>query len=127
MSLLRYLTKGDIILIVILVILSGASIAGIRNFYHGGKHVVIEVDGRHVMELPLDSNVTETLKGPLGETVIAVENGTVKIVESPCPHKYCIRMGSINRRSEIIVCVPNRVFITIRGGSKEESIDGVTQ
>ena len=124
MNLLRYLTKGDIILI---VILSVASIAGIRNFHNGGKHVVVEVDGRHVMELSLGSNVTETVKGPLGETVIVVENGTARITDSPCPHKYCIRMGSISRRSEIIVCVPNRVFLTIRGGGEEESFDGVTQ
>lgn len=127
MNLLKYFTKGDIILIVVLVILSVASIAGIRNFLNGGKHVVVEVDGRHVMELSVDSNVTETVKGPLGETVIVVENGTARITDSPCPHKYCIRMGSISRRSEIIVCVPNRVFLTIRGGGEEESFDGVTQ
>ena len=124
---LRYLTKGDIILVVVLVILSVASIAGIRNFHNGGKHVVVEVDGSHVMELSLDSNVTEAVKGPLGKTVIVIENGTARITDSPCPHKYCIRMGSISRRSEIIVCVPNRVFLTIRGGSEEESFDGVTQ
>ena len=127
MNLLKYFTKGDIILVVVLVILSVASIAGIRNFHNGGKHVVVEVDGRHVMELSLDSNVTETVKGPLGETVIVVENGTAKITDSPCPHKYCIRMGSISRRSEIIVCVPNYVFLTISGGGEKESFDGITQ
>ena len=127
MNLLRYFTKGDILLIIVLVILSAVSIAGIRNFHNGGKHLIVEVDGRHVMELSLDSNVTKTVKGPLGETVIIIENGTARIADSSCPHKYCIRMGNISRRSEIIVCVPNRVFLTIRGGNEEESFDGVTQ
>ena len=124
---LKYFTKGDIILVGVLTVLSLASIAGMKGIYGGGKHVVVEVDGRHVLELLLDSDVTESVHGPLGETVVSIENGTARIIESPCPHKYCVRMGSISRRAEIVVCVPNRVFMTIRGGTEEQQLDGVTQ
>ncbi|MFC1650981.1 NusG domain II-containing protein [Candidatus Latescibacterota bacterium] len=123
----KYFTKGDIILVTILAVLSLASVAGMRNIYGGGKHVVVEVDSRHALELLLDSDVTESVTGPLGETVVSIENGTARIIESPCPHKYCIRMGKISRRAEIIVCVPNHVFMTIRGGTEEQPLDGVTQ
>lgn len=123
----KYFTKGDIILVAVLAILSLASIVGMRKIYSGGKHVVVEVESRLALELLLDSNVTESVMGPLGETVVSIENGTARIIESPCPHKYCIRMGKISRRAEIIVCVPNRVFMTIRGGSEEQPLDGVTQ
>ena len=126
MSLLKYVTKGDILLIVVLSVLSVVSIAGVRTLYPKGKHVVVEVDGRRVMELSLDTDVTKTVNGPLGETVIVIENVTARIIQSPCPHHYCIRMGRISYRGEIAVCVPNRVFVSIRGGNEEDVFEGVT-
>ena len=126
MNLFKYFTKGDILLVVVLVFLSVASVAGVRNLYNGGKHVVVEVDGRHVLELPLDTDVIETVEGPFGKTVIVIENGTARITDSPCPHRYCIRMGNISFRGEIVVCVPNRVLLKISGGNENESFDGVT-
>ena len=124
---LKYFTKGDILLIAVLVFFSVAGIGGVRNFYGGNSHVVVEVDGRHVLELSLDTNVTKTVEGPLGKTVIVIEDGTARVIESHCPHHYCVRMGRISRSGEIIICVPNRVMVTIRGGNEEESFDGVTQ
>lgn len=124
-----YVTPGDLGLVLLLLILSAASFTVVHSFTNGGKHVVVEVDGRHAMELSLDRNVTTSVQGPEGETSIRIENGTVRVLASPCPHKYCVRMGTISRRGEIIVCVPNRVFITIRGGKSDDAtaLDGVTQ
>ena len=124
---LKYFTKGDIILVAALFFLSLASAAGIKTLYGGGKHVVVEVDGNHVLELSLNENVTKTVTGPLGETVIAIENGKVRVAESACPYHYCVRMGGISQRGEVIICVPNRVMVKIEGGGKESSFDGVTQ
>lgn len=115
------------VLVISLLLVSVASIAGVRNLYSGGRHAVVEVDGKHALELSLDIDVRETVRGPLGETVIAIENGYAGIEESACPHKYCVRMGRIRHMGEVIICVPNRVMVTIRGGSEEDSFDGVTQ
>ncbi len=124
-----YMTLGDLGLILVLLISSVASFTAVHSFANGDKHVVVEVDGRHTLELSLDRDVTTSVQGPEGETSIKVENGTVRVLESPCPHKYCVRMDTISRRGEIIVCVPNRVFITIRGGKSDDdtALDGVTQ
>jgi len=124
-EMVRYWTKGDIIIVAVLLFLSVASIAGVRTFYNGNRHVVVEVDGRHVLELSLDMNVTKNVDGPLGTTVVVIEKGTARIAESPCPNHTCIHMGRISRRGEIIVCVPNRVVVTISGGSDKDSFDGV--
>ena len=123
----RYFTRSDIALIAGLLILSVASLSGVRYYSFNGKHAVVEVEGRRVLELSLDRDVTTTVAGPLGETVIIVENGTVRIENSPCPAHYCVRMGSLEHRGEIAVCVPNRVVVTIRGGNEYESFDGITQ
>ena len=123
----RYYTRGDVILTVFCVLVSLASIAWVRVWYDSGKHVVVNVDGHRVLELSLDTDVTTTVTGPLGDTTVRVSNGAVSITESPCPHGYCKHMGPIGHRGEVIVCVPNHIMITITGGSNAESYDGITQ
>jgi len=123
----RYFTSADIILVAVLLILSLVSFISVRHFTPNGKHVVVEVEGRPVLELSFDKDVTETVTGPLGETVIVIENGTVRIQDSPCPNHYCVRMGKLRHSGEIAVCVPNRVVVTISGGDETGSFDSVTQ
>jgi hypothetical protein len=124
---LRYFTRGDIVLIAGLLIVSAASVVGIRQHGFNSRHAVVEVEGKRVLELSLDRDVTTTVTVPLGETVIVVEDGMVRIENSPCPLHYCIRMGRIRYKGEIIACLPNRVLITIKGGNKKDTFDGVTQ
>ena len=123
----RYFTRGDIALIAGLLVLSVAGFAGVQRYSFNGKHVVVEVDGSRVLELSLDRDVTTTVTGPLGETIISIKDGSVRIADSPCPHHYCVRMGPLRHRGEIAVCVPNRVIVTVTGGSDRDSFDGVTQ
>jgi hypothetical protein len=123
----KYLTRADIAVIVFFLVLSIAGLAGVRNMGFGGRHVIVEAGGVRTLVLPLGENTRTAAAGPLGETEIIVENGAVRIGSSPCPHHYCQHMGSINRRGEILVCVPNRIVVSITGGSEQDSLDGVTQ
>jgi len=124
---LRYATRGDIVLVVVLLLLSAAGFAGVNRFGFSGKHVVVEVDGVKVLELSLEQEAREVVTGPVGETVVVIENGSVRVEKSDCPNHYCERMGPISRRGELVVCVPNRVVVSIRGGSESNALDGVTQ
>ncbi len=124
----RYFTRGDIVLVSFLSLLSLASLGGVRSLGLSGNHAVVEVDGQHVLELSLDRPAITPVQGPLGETVIEVSGGTVRILSSPCPHDHCIHMGRIRHVGEILVCVPNRVFVTVRGdGGGERVFDGVSE
>jgi hypothetical protein len=63
--------------------------------------------------------------GPLGTTQIEFDGSAVRILDSPCPDKLCIHMGTVDDPEEWIACLPNRVFVRIR--SKEESpVDAVS-
>jgi hypothetical protein len=126
MNFRRYVTEGDAVLAAGMLILAAVLFFTAGRDYGARRHVVVEVSGARVLELPLDSDVTRTVRGPRGETVVCVEGSRVCIIESACPNHYCIRMGSISHTGEIIVCVPNQVLVTIRGG-REQSFDGVTQ
>lgn len=124
---LRYYTRGDFVLILVLLVIAGLSFAGTHPLMNGGKHLAVDVDGVRKLELSLDSDTVTTVEGPLGATTVVVENGHAHIGNSPCPHKYCMRMGPISHRGEVAVCVPNRVVLSIVGGNDPDAVDGVTQ
>ena len=75
---------------------------------------------------PLDARTTLRVPGPLGETVVVIEDGSVRVVSSPCPEKICIKAGRISKPGQWIACLPNRVFISIRGRRSEQP-DAISQ
>jgi hypothetical protein len=133
----RYITRGDAALIAALTVISLAGFGSARLAGFSGNHAVVEVEGRRVLELPLDRDVASSVDGPLGETVIEVRDRAVSITRSPCPRGYCMHMGRIRYPGEILVCVPNRVCVRIRGNGerkrflvpakRQRSFDGVTE
>jgi hypothetical protein len=75
---------------------------------------------------PLDVETTLRVPGPLGETVVEIKDGAVQVISSPCPEKICIKTGRISKPGQWIACLPNRVFISIRG-RKSEQPDAISQ
>jgi hypothetical protein len=75
---------------------------------------------------PLDGEATLRVPGPLGETVVVIKDGAVQVISSPCPEKICVKTGRISKPGQWIACLPNRVFISIRGRRSEQP-DAVSQ
>lgn len=80
-----------------------------------GQRVVVERDGKVVFNGVLTEARRVTVNGPLGPTVIAIKDGSVCVLSSPCPAKVCIRTGQINRQGELLACVPNHLVIRVEG------------
>ncbi|MCD6170047.1 MAG: NusG domain II-containing protein [Candidatus Latescibacteria bacterium] len=118
------LTTSDKALIVALLVLSFASFWIIPGAGKQGGAVLIEQNGKLIKMLPLDRETTVNVEGPLGTTVVKVEKGKARIIRSPCPRKLCLRMGSISKAGEMVVCVPNKVVVRIKG---KQEIDAVTE
>ena len=53
-----------------------------------------------------------------------LELGRVCIGESACPSQDCVHTGWISRAGEQIICLPNRLVISLTGGQQE--FDAVT-
>jgi hypothetical protein len=49
----------------------------------------------------------------------------VRAVSSRCPRQICVGQGKISLAGESIVCVPNKIVITLESDSVE--VDGVVQ
>ncbi len=69
---------------------------------------------------PLSERRTVRVEGPLGVTIIHIEEGAVRVIESPCPQKLCIRRGDISGPGHWNACLPNQVFLEIQAKGEEQ-------
>jgi hypothetical protein len=114
----QHLTFADKVLIGCLIGLSLASYPLLRSMTKEGDTVQIEVNGTVYKTVSLHTNQTLSVPGPLGYTIVTIQDGEVFVTESPCRAKICIRTGHISHSGQLIVCVPNKVVVRVMG--KEE-------
>lgn len=98
----------------------------------GSRMLVIERDGKLLHELPLADDMKEVfaLELPGGEAKVEIENGRVRMLpmsKELCPQGICSHVGWVGHPGDAIVCLPNRLVLTIVGGDETEMLDGVTQ
>lgn len=106
----------------ILAAIIAAGVAGIVLiiFLAGPKNaspdasVYITAEGTEYTVVPLNEDRTINVPGPLGKTTVEIKGGRVRVLDSPCPNKTCVSQGWIERPGETIICLPNRVSITVK-------------
>ena len=85
----------------------------------GRKTVVILTPGGGRLEKPLEADATLAVEGAIGTITVIIENGSVRIKDSPCPNKICMKTGKINRQGEQIICAPGKTAVFIKGSGKD--------
>ncbi len=127
MSLLRETIKettiADRLLLTALIVFSLSALLLVRSLSPSGNRVIIEVEGRKAYILSLGEDRIVDVEGPIGTTRVEVRGGKVRVVESPCTYRICIRQGWITKGS--IICLPNRVVVTV-GKDGERDIDAIS-
>lgn len=118
------LSLADKILIGGLVVLTLLSFVAIRHFKHEGRVAVIEVDGKLVGNFSLEEDRFIPVDGKLGTTRVEIVGNGVRVLDSPCPHKLCVKSGTISKSGDALICLPNGVVIRIEG---ELSVDAVSR
>lgn len=115
------------VLVLLALFLVLAVIAGI--FYAtrpGGAKVRITVDGEEYGTYPLAVNKTIPITGADGqENVVEISGGTVFMKSATCPNQICVHTGRISKEGQSIVCLPNKVTVTVTGGGSSD-IDSMT-
>ena len=92
----------------------------------GGNTVYITVNGKLAGRYSLNHDRLVLVNGPLGKTEVQIEAGKVRILSSPCPNHYCVRMGAVTTGGGALVCVPNRIIVRI-GGDDPGGLDAVSR
>jgi len=108
------------------LILSVAGFFLIRELFPDNKTVLIDLNGKPAFIFPLNEDRTIPVEGPAGKTFVQIRGSKVRIVDSPCPNKLCVKQGWIDKG--VLVCLPNRVIVTLRGRDGDNGeIDAVTR
>lgn len=112
--------KGDLILLLFFLIVGFSWFIFLKTRNAKGERVEIRSEG-NVLNLPLKDTTIE-IEGEIGKTVIKIKNGKVWVSKACCPKKICKLMGKIEKPGEVIICVPNQIYIEIKG----KGLDAVT-
>ena len=118
------ITTADKSLVAALLILNGWLFANWGTGFSKGDWVVVTVNQKETMRLPLNQDQITHVKGPLGLTEIEVKKGRARIARSPCKNKVCIKSGYIRYADRLAACIPNRVVVRIVGKS-HRGVDAV--
>ena len=108
------MTRLDRLIVLLVTLLCLLLFVGL-GLSQPGETVEVYRDGELFFRAPMKEERTIPLEGPLGTTLLVIEAGAAKIIDSPCPYKVCIGMGEIDHSDEIIACVPNRLLVRIAG------------
>jgi len=68
--------------------------------------------------LSLNQQRTLEVPGPLGNTVVAIDNGKVRVVSDPSPRQYCVKQGWLEQAGQVAMCLPNQVSVELLGSRK---------
>jgi hypothetical protein len=115
----RWWAPGDILIVLAVVTLSVFLIAQSVIGAGGGSDLEVRVtaNGKEVLVHPLGEDSEElAVQGYEGESYLEISGGRVRMIDSACPDKLCVKSGWISRPGESIVCLPNRVVIEIKSG-----------
>lgn len=113
------LKKGDIILILMAVLVSGIALWFLQNNDTGEK-VLITVGGKTLEYSLLENREIKLSNGEKYSNVIQIKDGMVKMLEADCPDQVCVKHKAIHKNGEMIICLPNEVFIQIKGGEERD-------
>lgn len=121
--------KNDIIFLTVIIILAIAVYLIFRFFFSSNGDVVnISVDGALYGSYPLDTDARIEIKNSSGQVknVLIIENDSAHMEEATCPDKLCIKQKTISKDNESIICLPNKVAVTVTSKS-ESDIDVISR
>lgn len=121
--------KGDIILVVCIIITSLVSIY-LLNFSSSStskKYIEVVVDGKvykkvFINDLNYEQKIRINTKE--GYNLVHIHDGKVEIIEADCKDKICVNTASIDKKGQIIACLPHKLYVKILGFDDE--VDNVS-
>ena len=115
--------KKDLIFFAILLVAA----IGLLIFYQNrsleqGQRIVIARNGDNYGTYSLEKDQSISIKNEDGDVtnVVVIEDGVVHMESATCPDHPCMHQKSISMDKETIVCLPNKVTITVIGGEEGE-------
>ena len=90
-----------------------------RSRGNPGSYAEVYVNAVKTERYPLDKDGIYLING--GTNVLEIKDGQARMAKASCPDLLCVRQGWIRYTGQTLVCLPNKVVITLTG--EDGSVD----
>jgi hypothetical protein len=122
------MNKSDIKLLIILIIIIITSITLIKILENNNSKTA-KVYYENDLILTIDLSINELqeyiVKGYNGDVIIETKKDMIRVKEEISPLNICSHQGWVKSTYEVIVCLPNKLVITIT--DSQEKLDTVVR
>ena len=112
--------KNDLILVAALLVLAAAGFVIFNAFKQAGDYAVVSVNGTEVARYPLDKELETDIVTDGGVNTLVIKEGKASVSFASCPDLICVGHRKISNVGETIVCLPNKVVISIEKSGDSE-------
>lgn len=122
----KYIRKADIILFIALVIVGLAASVYFTLHEKPGNKVLIESNGTEYARYNLSEDREILVENGDNSNLVIIKDGRVIVSESTCKNQVCVNHASISQSGETIVCLPNKLVVSIegQGGGDSDAVIG---
>lgn len=115
--------KKDLILIAAIFVIAGIFF-GVHAIQGKTEHASVEihVDGELYGTYELSKNQIINIQDT---NTLEIRDGEAKMKKADCPDQICVNQKAISKAGESIICLPNKVVVSVVGGAENE-LDAVT-
>ena len=111
----------DLILFGACLFVSLALWATVTLLKKDGAYCIVTVNGKEIGRFSLTEYREEIIETENGTNILIINEGFADITEATCPDGLCVRQRRTSRTGESLVCLPNKVTVTVVGA--EEGVD----
>lgn len=114
------MTKWDKYLVILIAVISLSSMIYINSMTtnEDEKYVSIQVNGKEYKKVTFSNDNKKRyleVKTKYGYNKLEIQNKKTRVVEANCPDELDVKQGFIEDVGSMIVCLPNRLVIEIKG------------
>lgn len=120
--------KYDLIFIsLIFAVITLFTILFYSKYNQNGDFAVVTVDGKEYGRYPLCEDTKIDITDATGQitNILSISNNTATMSEASCPDKLCMKHKAISLEKETIVCLPNKVVVTIESDT-DSDLDAIS-
>lgn len=117
--------RNDLILIGVLVVVLAAAMLYLfrpqEEGYEQHLSVTVTVDGATFGVYPLSEDRVVDIPSESGHNRLIIQDGKAKMDTATCPDGICVDHYAVHRQGESIVCLPNKVVVTVTAKTTDQN------
>lgn len=107
------MNKNDLKLIVIVLIIGLSLIIYSKLTSNTSKQALVYYENNLIKTINLTIDETYLVDGFNGIVEIEVKDNKIRVITETSPYNLCSKQGFISETHEVIICLPNKIFIEL--------------